>query len=138
MKKLIFLIPLMLIMLSGCKWFKKGGLFSKGSDTLLVYSQKMDSTLKAEAIKYEDRIEQVISESNAKIESLKAEYEKKIKRYEDKYHIIVGAFLTPEYADAYSELYAGQGYDKLQKSKIYYFHFYYTFSNWMWAQTNHQ
>ena len=100
-----------MLIVSSCNFFENHTLFSNDVDTLLAYSQKLDSSLKADAIKHQQEILKIKLESNAKIDSLQNLYEEQKTKYKNRYHIIVGAFKTPEYALNYSKVMSNKGYN---------------------------
>ena len=50
---------------------------------------------------------------NARLDSLRIVGEQKAWELQNKYHIIVGAFITPEYARAYNDVYKQRGYQSM-------------------------
>ena len=108
MKNLI-LILVLAITVSSCKFIKEKGWFGKDADTLVAYQARMDSIRVADSVKKvleeEKRIEEARLDSIRAIEEAERE---RLARF--KYHIIVGSFKTPEYADLYSEYYRKMGY----------------------------
>jgi hypothetical protein len=97
-----------LVALPSCKFFKGRGLFSKKADTLVVWQAKQDSTRVADSIrKVRDRLMAI---ENAKIDSLRKADDDRL-ALESKYNIIVGRFITPEYAKGLAEVYRKQGYN---------------------------
>ena len=111
MKSLSALLLIVLISLPSCKFIRKKGWFGTGkADTLMVWQAKQDSIRVADSIKLEvemmKRIEQARLDSIRMAEAERLEYDSKYK-----YHIIVGSFLTPEYAEDYKNYYISKGYD---------------------------
>lgn len=108
MKNLILLLVLT-ILVSSCKFIEEKGWFKKDADTLVAYQARMDSIRVADSINMvleaERRIEQARLDSIRAIEEAERE---RLARF--KYHIIVGSFKTPEYADLYSAYYRKMGY----------------------------
>jgi len=100
----------LLVVLPSCKYFKGRGLFGKKADILAVWQAKQDSTRVADSIrKVQDRLMAI---ENAKLDSARKSDEERLtweSKY--KYNIIVGSFITPEYAKGLSEVYRKQGYD---------------------------
>lgn len=98
------------ITFSSCKFIKKKGWFGfKETDTLEAYQRKQDSLRVADSLQQvmarKRAIEQARRDSIAKAEQ---ERLKKLERF--KYHMIVGSFLTPKYADEWSAYYNTLGY----------------------------
>lgn len=111
MRNILIIAVAMLISLSSCKFIKKKGWFGTSkADTLVVWQAKQDSIRAADAMKLE--IEKMKMLEQEKLDSLQAiadaqmEWESRFK-----YHIIVGSFLTPEYADDYLAYYKSMGYN---------------------------
>ena len=75
-----------------------------------------DSTRIADSIKAVQAIELELALEQARLDSIaRATAGIEIMEGSSKYHIIVGSFITPEFARAHTEYYISQGYD----AKIY-------------------
>ena len=116
------IIPVFFILslLISCRFIEERGWFKKDVDTLEAYYARLDSVRIADSIRQvnEERIlEQARLDSIRAAEQAKAE---RLARF--KYHIIVGSFKTPEYADRYSEYYSGMGYETEILFNEYQFH----------------
>jgi hypothetical protein len=103
------LLILLLIALPSCKYFK-GGLFGKKARTMAMLKAQEDS------IRVADSLQKVKANlkafEDARIDSLKrADEERLALESKFKYNIIVGSFITPEYAKGLSQDYRNQGYD---------------------------
>lgn len=100
----------LLVVLPSCKYFKGGGLFGKKGDTMAILKARQDSTRVADSIrKVQDEL---LALENSKLESArKAEEERMAWENKFKYNIIVGSFITPQYATELSEVYRKKGYD---------------------------
>jgi hypothetical protein len=98
-----------LIVLPSCKYFK-GGIFGKKARKLAIQKAQEDSIRVADSLQTVreemKRIENARLDSARKAEEIRLSYESK-----HKYNIIVGSFVTPEYARELSEVYRSQGYD---------------------------
>jgi hypothetical protein len=103
-------LVLLLIALPSCKFFKGRKLFGKKADTMVVWQARQDSIRVADSIRaVQDRI---MAEENAKLEAeRKAEEEKLAWEKRFRYNIIVGSFITPQYAINLADVYRKQGYD---------------------------
>ena len=111
MRLLASLLVVLLFSLSSCKFVRDKGWFGKKSaDTLIVWQARQDSIRVADSIKAEiDKMKQI---EKARLDALKlAEEERLAWEAKYKYHIIVGSFLTPEYAEEHKSLYLSRGYD---------------------------
>lgn len=104
-------IILVLFSLSSCKFIKEKGWFGAGkADTLVTWHAIQDSIRVADSVALE--IQNMKMAEQAKLESLQAiENERLAFEARFKYHIIVGSFITPEYARDHLELYKSMGYD---------------------------
>jgi len=111
MKTLTAIFLSLLIMTSSCKFIKEKGWFGKSKvDTMTVWLQRQDSIRVADSIQAE--IEKIRAIEQARIDSIQAA-EQAQQEWENnyKYHIIVGGFLTPEYADDYLSYYQSMGFN---------------------------
>ena len=109
----------LLVILPSCKYFKGQKLFGKKQKTLVELRAKQDSIRVVDSIrKAHERLEAI---EIAKVDSLKKADMERLAR-ESKYNIIVGSFLTHEYASGLADAYRKQGYDaqvlKLPDSKF--------------------
>lgn len=91
------------MVMPACKYFKG----KNKSDSMALIKAQADSIRVADSLKkVQERIE------NERIASeRKAEEERLANEAKQKYNIIVGSFLTPEFANGLSESYKKQGYD---------------------------
>lgn len=105
---LIILVIALLIALPACKYFKAGGLFGKKARTMAILKAQEDSIRVADSLqKIKERL---MANENAKLDSIRNAEEARL-AMESKYNIIVGSFLTPDYAKGLAEEYRKQGYD---------------------------
>lgn len=106
----IFII-IMLFSLSSCKFIREKGWFGTGkADTLEVWHARQDSIRLADSIAAE--LEKIKLIEQAKIDSLQAIEDARLAwEARFRYHIIVGSFLTPEYANDHLDMYLGMGYN---------------------------
>jgi hypothetical protein len=99
----------MLIILPSCKYFKGGSLFGKKARTMAIMKAQEDSIKVADSlIKIKDYIKEV---EKQKIDSARAAEEKRVAVAIHLYNIIVGSFITPQYAEAMADDYRRKGYD---------------------------
>jgi hypothetical protein len=102
-----FVFVALLVFLPSCKYFK-GGLFGKKTNTMAILLAQQDSVRVADSIKkVQDRL---FALESAKLDSVRKADEERL-ALESKYNIIVGSFITPEYARGLAEVYRKQGYD---------------------------
>jgi cell division protein FtsN len=104
-----FLI-LLLAVAPSCNFLKNKGIFGKKANTLATLLAQQDSIRVADSIRKVQ--EQILAIENAKLDSIRQEEEvKQAAAQTSKYNIIVGSFITPEYARDHAEAYRLQGYD---------------------------
>ncbi len=99
---------IMLAMLPSCKYFKGKKLFGKKDKVMAEYMVKQDSIRVADSLRRVQ--EQLLAIEIARLDSIRVNEEAQ-KALASKYNIIVGSFITPEYAKAWSEEYHNRGYD---------------------------
>ncbi len=104
------LVIILLIVFPSCKYFKGKKLFGKKADTMTVWQAKQDSIRVADSLrKIQERLEAI---QTARLDSIRrAEEELKAWELKNKYNIIVGSFITPEYASGHAETYRSRGYN---------------------------
>ena len=116
-----FLLVVLLIALTpSCKYFKNIKLFGKKKDIVMAeWQAKQDSIRVADSIRRVQ--ERLIAIENARLDSIRLANEQKL-ALESKYNIIVGSFITPEYARAWADEYRNRGYDVVttQEAQICY------------------
>jgi len=107
---LVLLLIGLLITLPSCKYFKAGGLFGKKARTLAFLKAQQDSIRVADSLqKVKDRL--AVTE-NAKPDSEnKGDEERLGQKAGNKFNIIIGSFITPEYAKVLMEEYRKKGFD---------------------------
>ena len=105
-----FILIVLIVVLPSCKFFKGRGLFGKKANTMAVWQARQDSIRVADSIrKIQDEL---MAAEKAKIDAArKAEEERVAKEAKFKYNIIVGSFITPQYAIELSDIYKKQGYE---------------------------
>jgi hypothetical protein len=100
----------LLVIIPSCKYFKASGLFGRKARTMAILKAQEDSIRVADSLqKISDQLKSI---ENAKLDSLRKADEIQLKmesRY--KYNIIVGSFITHEYAKGLTEEYRNLGYD---------------------------
>ena len=100
----------LLVVIPSCKYFKGGGLFSRKADNSVVMKVRQDSIRVADSLREVQN--RLMAIENSKLDSaMNADREKLSMRSKNKYNIIVGSFITPEYAKGLAEVYRKQGYD---------------------------
>ncbi len=104
MRKLVFILSLIVLFSSGCNMFGK----KKREEQARIEAQRKKDSIanaqkKAKALKLKKQ-----KEEQAKKEAARKAEEERRKLY--KFHVIVGSFKTPQYATAYNDLMGKKGY----------------------------
>jgi len=111
MKRTVLTLAIcILITLPSCKFIRKKGWFGTGkADTMLVWQARQDSIRVADSLqKVRQRLEAI---ELARVDSLnRVEQERLAYEARFRYHIVVGSFITPEYARALNEVMKKEGY----------------------------
>lgn len=108
----VIMVIALIIVLPSCKFLRSKGLFNKKADVLAEWQAKQDSTRIADSIKQVQDQLLAIEIENARIDSIRqAEEERLLLEDRFRYKIIVGSFITPQYALDYTDFYRAQGYD---------------------------
>ena len=110
-RTLLFLLICLAFSVTSCNYVKKKGWFgTKKADTMEVWMVRQQSIRVADSLaKVQERlvaIERARTDSLNRIEQARLEFEARFR-----YHIIVGSFITPEYASAYLDYFMKQGYN---------------------------
>lgn len=106
----IILIVTLVILSNSCKNIRERGLFGKKAKTLEMLKAQQDSIRAADSLKRVENRLRAIEE--ARLDSIIfVEQERAANEARYKYNIVVGSFVTPEFAQAWAEEYRKQGYD---------------------------
>lgn len=99
-----------LIILPSCKNIRERGLFGKKARALEILLAKQDSIRVADSLKrVENRLKAI---EEARLDSIRMAEEERIAfEARNKYNIVVGSFITPEYARAWADEYRNNGFD---------------------------
>ena len=103
MKKIVFVLSVLVLLSSGCKFFGK----KKQAELARIEQMKKDSIQKAQKAAKDLELKKA-QEEKAKLEAIKKAEEEHQRLY--KFHIIVGSFKTPKYAAAYKDYIGKKGY----------------------------
>lgn len=104
------IIALLFSVAPSCNYFRNHGLFGRKARILAAQHAQQDSIRVADSIKQAQK--HLLDLENARLDSVRAAEEQRVAfEKKNKYNIIVGSFLTPEYAKDLSEEYRRQGYD---------------------------
>lgn len=103
------LLIIMLAAMPSCKYFKGKKLFGNKKARELAEMKAMQANIRvADSIKkVQERIQAI---ENARLDSIRLAEEDRA-ALASRYNIIVGSFITPEYAKAWAEEYRSRGYD---------------------------
>jgi hypothetical protein len=105
----VFLI-LLIAVAPSCNFFRNKGLFGKKARSIAALLAQQDSLRVVDSIKKVQ--DHLLALENAKLDSIRlAEEARQAEASRKRYNIIVGSFITPEYAQGYSETYRQLGYD---------------------------
>jgi hypothetical protein len=109
-RTILMLLVCLSVCLPSCKFArKKGWIGGKKSDTLLVWQARQESIRRADSLKAIQEAAEAME--RARLDALnQAEQERLAYEARFKYHVIVGSFITPEYARAYQEFIQKEGY----------------------------
>ena len=117
MKKVLILVIITSLALSGCKFIHEK-ILKKGKANLKEQVDSLEQQLAAKEHEYDVSLSQIKKESQATVDSIIMYYEKELKGKGKNYapaasgtfYLIVGSFKTPSYAETYSAKIAGMGY----------------------------
>jgi hypothetical protein len=99
-----------LLFTPSCKFLREKGIIGKKAKTLESLLAQQDSIRVADSLKKVQ--EELLALENEKLDSAKhAEEARLALESGSKYNIIVGSFITPEYAQGLSQVYRQRGYD---------------------------
>ncbi len=107
MKNLALLVAMTLLVTS-CNLFKKPSMSQDEIDALVTEKQNLEKQLQENNAMYEQQISDIQKRSEQQIADLQKQVEK---CGTGKYHVIVGSFKTPAYADEYATKIRSLGYD---------------------------
>jgi hypothetical protein len=103
------LVILMIATAPSCKYFKDKGIFGRKAKALAALRAKQDSIRVADSIRKVQ--EHMMALEQARQDSIQQAETERLEASKHRYNIIVGSFITPEYARECSDYYRGQGYD---------------------------
>lgn len=111
MKTAVTISLALILLTSSCKFIEEKGWFGKSkADTMAVWLARQDSIRVTDSIQAE--IAHMKAVEQARLDSLQAaEQAQRERETRFRYHIVVGSFLTPEYAEDYLSYYQSMGYD---------------------------
>ena len=104
---LIFII-IILTILPSCQLLRDKGLFNKKANTLELLKARQDSLRIADSLRVAQ--DQLLASENARLDSIQRATEERLAA-QSRYNIIVGSFITPEFAKTFADEYRREGYD---------------------------
>lgn len=110
MKKLLLYIVIS-ILITGCKYFEEKRLFSKKVDTLISYAEEMDKAEEPDSVSVRTDMEQVVTETDLQVDMEEDEFTTKFPSSGNRYYIITGCFMIPDFAESYAEKMQNMGYN---------------------------
>lgn len=109
MKKLLLYIVIT-ILFAGCKYFEEKRLFSKKVDTLINYAEELDKAEEPDSVPAQTDLEQVVTETEMHVDMEEDEFATKFPSSDNRYYIITGCFMIPDFAERYAEKMQNKGY----------------------------
>jgi len=105
----LILVIILLATASSCKYFKGKKLFGHKADTMIVWRARQDSLRVADSLKLVR--EQLQAIENARLDAIRVAEEKAAWEKKNKFSIIVGSFLTHDYAQKLADAYRQKGFE---------------------------
>lgn len=104
-----FFVIILLVTLPSCKFLREKGFIGKKAKVQATFQLKQESIRVADSIKKVQN--QIMAIEQARLDSLaKVEQDRLVWESRNRYNIIVGSFITPEYARIYSSDLMKKGY----------------------------
>jgi hypothetical protein len=104
----VFVVIMLLVVLPSCKFLREKGLLGRKADTMAVWQAKVRNIRVADSIRKAQ--DQLLALEN-KLDSVKnADQERGVLENKYRYNIILGSFVTPEYARNFSADLSQKGY----------------------------
>jgi hypothetical protein len=104
------ILTLLISVAPSCKYIKNNGLFGRKAKALAALRAEQDSIRVADSIRKVQK--RLLDIENARLDSVRSAEEARVAfDKKNKYNIIVGSFITPEYAKSLSDSYKQEGYD---------------------------
>jgi ribonucleotide reductase beta subunit family protein with ferritin-like domain len=109
MKK-ILLFVVIIILVSGCRYFEEKRLFSKKVDTLINYAAEMDKSLEVDTVPIQAETAAVSLQTEPPDIQEEDIYKSTYSGVANRYYVITGCFMMPEFAERYAEKMRSMGY----------------------------
>ncbi|MBN1108044.1 MAG: hypothetical protein JXR66_03550 [Bacteroidales bacterium] len=104
----LFLLMVLLAGMPSCKFFKDKKIFGKKKAELEALQEQQRKIREADSLKAVEERLRVLEQ--ARLDSMRLAEEERL-ALATRYNIVVGAFITPEYAREWVEEYRNRGYD---------------------------
>ena len=105
----VIFVIILLASASSCKYFKGKKLFGHKADTMVVWQARQDSLRVADSLKVVR--EQLQAMENARLDSIRVAEEKAALEKKNRFSIIVGSFITHDYAQKLADTYRQKGFE---------------------------
>jgi len=105
----LFLLMVLLAIMPSCKFFKDKKIFGKKKAELEALQEQQRKIREADSLKAVQ--ERLLALEQARLDSMRLADEKERLALATRFNIVVGAFITPEYAREWVEEYRNRGYD---------------------------
>jgi hypothetical protein len=107
-KTLLFIVTILLV--AGCKYFEEKRLFSKKVDTLINYAAEMDKSIEVDTEAIQPETTAVGMQAEMPDIREEETYKSPYTGPANKYYVITGCFMIPEFAERYAEKMRSMGY----------------------------
>jgi hypothetical protein len=104
-----FLFIMLMVLLPSCKFLREKGLIGKKAHKMAVLLAQQDSIRVADSIKKVQN--RLLAIEKARLDSVKLEQDRIEWESKNKYNIILGSFITPDYARKFSADLTQKGYN---------------------------
>ncbi len=109
MKKILLYIVLA-ILITGCKYFEEKRLFSKKVDTLINYAEELDKSVEPDSADIQPDLQQIVTETDITVGKEGNMFQTNFPSSGNRYYIITGCFMIPDYAESYAKKMQNRGY----------------------------
>jgi hypothetical protein len=110
MKKIILYIVIA-ILITGCKYFEEKRLFSKKVDTLINYAEELEKPEEPDTAAMQTDLEQIVTETDISVDLEEDKFKTKFPDSGNRYYIITGCFMIPDFAESYAQKMQNMGYN---------------------------
>jgi hypothetical protein len=110
MKKILLYIVLA-ILITSCRYFEEKRLFSKKVDTLINYAEELDEQVEPDSADIQIGLEKVATETDITVDAEEDMFMTKFPSSGNRYYIITGCFMIPDFAESYAGKMQDRGYN---------------------------